>query len=55
MGDKTLFRYESVFEPDSVVPSWVIQYFMRNSIRGRFEVMAQRAAQTKFAETFSCN
>jgi hypothetical protein len=55
IGDKTLFRYESIFEPNSIVPSIVIQYFMRNSIRGRFELMAQKATQTKYSETFACN
>jgi Polyketide cyclase / dehydrase and lipid transport len=53
--DKTLFRYEAIVEPHSIIPSMVIEYFVRNSIRGRFELMAQRAAQTKFAESFSCN
>jgi len=53
--DKTLFRYEAIVEPHSIIPSMVIEYFVRNSIRGRFELMAQRAAQTKFTESFACN
>ncbi|WP_197712010.1 SRPBCC family protein [Polynucleobacter necessarius] len=53
--DKTLFKYEAIVEPHSIIPSMVIEYFVRNSIRGRFELMAQRAAQTKFAESFGCN
>ena len=53
--DKTLFKYEAIFDPNSGIPSFVIEYFMKNSIRGRFEIMAQKAAQTKFSETFSCN
>jgi len=32
----------------------VIEYFMKNSIRGRFELMAQRASQYGFTETLSC-
>ncbi|MBU3550569.1 SRPBCC family protein [Polynucleobacter sp. MWH-Berg-3C6] len=53
--DKTLFRYEAIFEPNSLIPYLVIEYFIRNSVRGRFEFMAQRAAQTKFPEILACN
>jgi hypothetical protein len=55
MGDKTHFRYEAIFEPNSSIPLFVIEYFMKNSIRSRFEVMAQKVAQSKFAESFACN
>jgi len=50
-GDKgkTVFKYESVIEPNSIIPSAVIEYFMKNSIQGRFEAMAQRASQAKNA------
>ena len=53
--DKTLFRYEAIVEPHSIIPSLVIEYFVRNSIRSRFELMAKRAAQAKFTEYFACN
>jgi hypothetical protein len=52
---RTLFRYEAIFEPNTVIPSFVIEYFVRNSIRDRFEIMAQRAAQTKLSESLACN
>jgi len=55
LGDKTLFKYDAIFEPNSSIPLFVIEYFVRNSIRGRFEVMAQKAAQSKSAESFACN
>jgi len=55
VGDKTLFKYDAIFEPNSSIPLFVIEYFVRNSIRGRFEVMAQKAAQSKSAESFACN
>jgi hypothetical protein len=55
VGDKTLFKYDAIFEPNSAIPSFVIEYFMRNSIRGRFEVMAQKVAQSKSPESFACN
>lgn len=45
--DSTTFRYESVVEPHSIIPSAVIEYFIASSLRGRIEVMAQRASQHK--------
>lgn len=50
---KTSFKYEAWMEPDSVTPSVVIEYFMKNSTRSRFELMAQRASQHKIAETIA--
>ena len=53
--DKTIFRYESLVEPNSMIPSVVIEYFMKHSIRSRFEVMAERASQRKFPGNLVCN
>jgi Polyketide cyclase / dehydrase and lipid transport len=50
----TSFKYEAIVEPDSLIPSAVIEYFMKNSIRGRFELMAQRASQHKAVEKRAC-
>jgi hypothetical protein len=50
----TSFKYEALVEPNSLIPSAVIEYFMRNSIRGRFELMAQRATQHKAPEGIAC-
>lgn len=50
----TTFKYEAIVEPYSLIPSAVIEYFMKNSIRGRFELMAQRAAQHKPPEGTIC-
>jgi len=52
--DKTTFKYEALVEPYSLIPSAVIEYFMNNSIRGRFETMAQRAIQHKSVEKLAC-
>jgi Polyketide cyclase / dehydrase and lipid transport len=52
--DKTVFKYDSVVELDSVVPSFVISYFIKNNIRNRFEVMAKKAVQHKAVEVGSC-
>ncbi len=51
---KTGFKYEAWVEPGSIIPSAVIEYFMKNSTRGRFEVMAQRASQYRAVETLAC-
>ena len=50
----TSFKYEATVEPDSLIPSAVIEYFMKNSIRGRFELMAQRASQYRAVQTMAC-
>ena len=52
--DKIVFRYDSLLEPSSIVPTAIIEYFIKNSIRGRFESMAQRASQYKPPETLAC-
>ncbi|QWD77749.1 SRPBCC family protein [Polynucleobacter sp. MWH-Svant-W18] len=52
---KTIFRYESLVEPNSMIPNVVIEYFMKHSIRSRFEVMAERASQRKFPGNLVCD
>ena len=52
--DKIVFRYDSLLEPSSIVPTAIVEYFIKNSIRGRFESMAQRASQYKPPETLAC-
>jgi hypothetical protein len=42
-GNSTKFVYQSVIELNSRVPKNVLEYFMRNSIKKRFEAMADRA------------
>ncbi|MBU3622708.1 SRPBCC family protein [Polynucleobacter sp. AP-Latsch-80-C2] len=52
--DKTVFKYDAQIEPNSIVPSAIIEYFIKNSMRGRFEVMAQKASQFKSIEAIAC-
>ena len=52
--DKIVFKYDSVVELDSIIPSLVISYFIKNNIRNRFEVMAKKAAQYKAVEVGAC-
>jgi len=42
-GNATKFVYQSVIEPNSMVPKNVLEYFMKNSVKKRFEAMAARA------------
>jgi len=41
-------------EHNSIIHSPIIEYFIKNSMRGRFESMAQRASQYKSIQTMSC-
>lgn len=42
-GHSTKFVYHSVIELNSHVPKNVLEYFMKNTVKKRFEAMAQRA------------
>ena len=52
--DRVIFKYDAQVEPNSIIPSMIIEYFIKNSVRGRFEAMAQRANQYRSLETISC-
>ena len=52
--DKTVFNYDAQIEPNSIIPSAIVEYFIKNSMRGRFESMAQRASQYQSTETVVC-
>ncbi|MBU3629304.1 SRPBCC family protein [Polynucleobacter sp. AP-Reno-20A-A9] len=52
--DKTVFKYDSQIEPNSFIPLAIVEYFIKNSMRGRFESMAQRASQYKPIEAVAC-
>ena len=52
--DKTAFKYDSLVEFDSLVPSFVISYFIKNNIRSRIEVMAKHATQHKTVDIAKC-
>ncbi|MCE7506230.1 cyclase/dehydrase [Polynucleobacter sp. IMCC30063] len=51
---KTVFKYDSLVELDSVVPSFVIAYFIKNNIRSRLEAMAKKATQHKIVDMANC-
>lgn len=45
--DSTMFKYESLLEPYSLIPAGVIEYFIKNSLKERFEIMAQKAKENR--------
>jgi hypothetical protein len=52
--DSTTFRYEALVEPHSLIPSSVTEYFMKNSLKERFELMAQKARETRASTPIAC-
>jgi len=52
--DKTVFKYDAQIEPNSIIPLAIIEYFIKNSMRERFESMAQRASEYKAIQAFAC-
>jgi len=53
-GDKTTFKYDALVELDSVIPSVIVEYFVKNNIRGRLGSMALRASERRSIETLAC-
>lgn len=52
-GNKTIFKYDSLLELDSIIPSVIVEYFIKNNMRGRLGLMALKAAQQR-AEAGAC-
>jgi len=53
-GEKTTFKYDGLVELDSVIPSMIVEYFMKNNIRGRLGSMALKASQHRSVEILAC-
>ena len=51
---KVVFKYDAEVQPQSLIPSVVIEYFLKSSIRERFASMAERASQYKPANKLAC-
>jgi len=49
-----LVRYTSVIVPDSVIPTGIIEYFMRNNIRKGFEMMAEGMERSRDTLSLAC-
>jgi hypothetical protein len=49
-----MFKYEALVEPYPLIPSGVIEYFMKNSLKERFELMAQKARENRLPVAVPC-
>ena len=47
-------KYESIVDPQSVIPGVVIEYFIQNNIRRRFEIMAERMERNRDVLNLAC-
>jgi ribosome-associated toxin RatA of RatAB toxin-antitoxin module len=52
--DFTIFKYDAQVEPNSLVPSAVIEFFIKNIVRRQFESMAELAALKRSTSTKAC-
>jgi hypothetical protein len=52
--DFTTFKYDAQVEPNSLVPSAVIEFFIKNIVRRQFESMAELASQRKSSQKTAC-
>jgi ribosome-associated toxin RatA of RatAB toxin-antitoxin module len=52
--DFTTFKYDAQIEPNSLVPSAVIEFFIKNILRRQFESMAEVASLKKSAPLKNC-
>ena len=49
------FRFQGVWEPDTVIPLFVIDHFAKNGLKDRFGAIAQLAESNKGTWSNSCN
>mgnify|MGYP000594250976 FL=1 len=52
--DSTIFRYEALVEPHSLIPSSIVESFMKNNLKERFELMAQKARENRAPMALAC-
>jgi hypothetical protein len=52
--DFTAFKYDAHIEPNSLVPSVVVEYFIKNILRRQFESMAEIASLKKSVPLKNC-
>lgn len=52
--DSTIFKYDAQVEPNSMVPSAIIDFFIKNIVRRQFESMAEVASLKKSVPTKTC-
>jgi len=47
-------KYASIIEPDSAIPTGVIEYFMKNNVRRSFEMMAEGMERNREVLNLAC-
>ena len=52
--NSTVFKYDAQVEPSSLVPSVVVEFFIKNVVRRQFESMAEMASLKKSAPSKTC-
>lgn len=52
--NSTIFKYEAIVEPPPLIPTSVTEYFIKNSLRERFELMAQKSKENKTTMVANC-
>jgi ribosome-associated toxin RatA of RatAB toxin-antitoxin module len=52
--DSTIFKYDAQVEPNSMVPSAIIDFFIKNIVRRQFESMAETASQRRSSQKTAC-
>lgn len=48
------FTHHAIFELDTSIPLFIVQYFLENSAAKRFEIMAENIAQVQVAANSPC-
>jgi len=49
------FRFQGIWEPDTVIPLFVIDHFAKNGLKDRFGAIASLAEKNKTSLSNSCN
>ena len=49
------FHFQGIWEPDTVIPLFIIDHFAKNGLKDRFGAIAQLAEKNKNALSISCN
>lgn len=53
-SEGVMIKYQGILEPDSHVPMFILQYFIKNSLVDRFKVMANLAAERRGLALAAC-
>ena len=54
-GLPSKIKYSGVLEPNSVLPMFILEYFIKNNLNERFQIMAKFAAEKRQAIFATCD